>query len=101
MSVPGLPGQHVGGVGGAGNASGMSEQEQTIVKTVRQIHNAESSSLFTERATSILKGTFMSIRSDRYVDASCYGELSGEDCHLWWYGVSIWRCVWPLYVECT
>lgn len=36
MSFPGLPSQHVGGVGEVGNASGMTEQEQTIVKTVCQ-----------------------------------------------------------------
>lgn len=34
-----------------------------------------------------------------FKDASCYGELSGQDGHSRKHGVRVWRVIWPFHVK--
>ena len=85
MSFPGLLGQKPGGAaaGGAENY-GMSEQEQAIVKTVREQDVTTTNHSSYDQS-----------------DASCYGKLPRQDRTLGGHGFCARRSFWPLHVQCT
>ena len=76
MNIPGIPGRGVNG-----GSSGMSEQEQLMVKSV------------------CLPTSANDLRAEEwFIDASCHGKLPSEDCTGWWHGLRFRWDVWTFHV---
>lgn len=102
MSVAGMPSRGLAGI--QGDTSGMSSQEQMMVKTVcPQLTTSREEIGGLGYRTMLWKQTTETERNSRLmfaIDTRCHAKLPGEDRHGWRDGLRARRGVWVVHVEC-